>query len=135
MDHAPHRDRAQLIISGVLIALGLFMFYQIQLIVADGGYSAIGPRFSPTLVAGVLLLIGVMLLRQALTGGWRNMEGSVPAEPFFTPAFLWIAGGLARSRRGLRLRRRRRRGGTSIAHPMSTISFRFANPRTNLFRL
>jgi putative tricarboxylic transport membrane protein len=95
MDHAPHRDRAQLVISGVLIALGLFMFYQIQLIVADGGYSAIGPRFSPTLVAGVLLLIGVLLLRQARTGGWRNMEGAVPAEPFFAPAFLWIAGGLA----------------------------------------
>ena len=78
MAHAPHRDRAQLIISGLLIALGLFMFYQAQLIVADGGYSAIGPRFSPMLVAGVLLLIGVLLLRQALTGGWRNMEGAVP---------------------------------------------------------
>lgn len=95
MHHAPRRDRAQLAIAGALIGLGLFMFYQIQLIEADGGYSAIGPRFSPMLVAACLLLIGVLLLRQALTGGWRNMEGAVPAEPFFAPAFLWIAGGLA----------------------------------------
>ena len=95
MHHAPRRDRAQLAIAGALIGLGLFMFYQIQLIEADGGYSTIGPRFSPMLVAACLLLIGVLLLRQALTGGWRNMEGAAPAEPFFAPAFLWIAGGLA----------------------------------------
>ena len=95
MHHAQRRDRAQLAIAGALIGLALFMFYQIQLIEADGGYSTIGPRFSPMLVAGCLLLIGVLLLRQALTGGWRNMEGAAPAEPFFAPAFLWIAGGLA----------------------------------------
>ena len=37
MHHAPRRDRAQLAIAGALIGLGLFMFYQIQLIEADGG--------------------------------------------------------------------------------------------------
>lgn len=95
MQQAPRRDRAQLVISALLIALALFVFYQTQLIVADGGYSAIGPRFSPMLVAGALLLIGVLLLRQALAGGWRNMQEATPPEPFFAPAFLWIAGGLA----------------------------------------
>ena len=95
MPQTTRRDRAQLVISALLIALALFVLYQAQLIVADGGYSAIGPRFSPMLVAGALLVIGVLLLRQALAGGWRNMEGATPPEPFFAPAFLWIAGGLA----------------------------------------
>lgn len=95
MVQAPRRDRAQLIISALLIALALFTFYQTQLIQADGGYSTVGPRFSPLLVAAALLVIGVLLLRQALTGGWRNMEAATPPEPFFVLAFWWIAGGLA----------------------------------------
>lgn len=95
MVQAHRRDRAQLVISAAVIALGLFTFYQTQLIKADGGYSTLGPRFSPLLVAGALLLIGVLLLRQALTGGWRNMEAATPPEPFFAPAFGWIVGGLA----------------------------------------
>ena len=91
-----HRDRAQLAISALVIALAAFVFWQSQLIPADGGYSAIGPRFTPLIIAAGLLVTGLMMLRQALTaGGWRGMEGAEPAERFYPPAFLWIVGGLA----------------------------------------
>ena len=88
------RDPAQIVIACLLIAAALFIFWQVQLIPADGGYSAVGPRFTPMLIGAGLALVGGVLLYAALVNGWRGMEGTEPAEPFFTPAFLWIAGGL-----------------------------------------
>ncbi len=95
MEQGRRHDRAQLVISAALIALAVFIVVQAHLIPADGGYSAIGPRFSPLLVAAGLGVVGALLLRQALSGGWKGMDGATPPEPFYRPAFLWIAGGLA----------------------------------------
>ena len=92
-DDAP-RDRAQFAIAALLIALAAFVFWQVQRIPADGGYSAVGPRFTPTLIAAGLLIVGGLLLWQAWSGGWKGMEAA-PPEPFFAPAFAWIAGALA----------------------------------------
>lgn len=94
MNRLVRRDRAQLAISALLIALAAFVFWQVQQIPADGGYSAVGPRFTPLLVAAGLLAIGCVLLWQSWTTGWKGMEGTAPPEPFFAPAFLWIAGAL-----------------------------------------
>jgi putative tricarboxylic transport membrane protein len=88
------RDRAGLAISVAVIALALFVFVDMTSIPADGGYSAVGPRFAPMLVGVGLAVIGVLLLRQALAGGWRNMPPP-PEEPLHAPSFGWIAGGLA----------------------------------------
>jgi putative tricarboxylic transport membrane protein len=88
------RDRAQLAIALGLIALAAFVSWQAALIPADGGYSTVGPRFSPLLIAVGLFIAGAKLLYDAWTTGWKGMEGSDPAEPFFAPAFAWIAGGL-----------------------------------------
>ncbi|HVE50047.1 MAG TPA: tripartite tricarboxylate transporter TctB family protein [Casimicrobiaceae bacterium] len=91
---ARRRDAAQIAISALLIALALFIFWQVQLIPADGGYSAVGPRFSPLVIAVGLAAAGLKLLYDAFATGWKGMEESVPPEPFFAPAFAWIAGGL-----------------------------------------
>jgi putative tricarboxylic transport membrane protein len=88
------RDGAQLAISLALIALAGFVFWQAELVPADGGYSAVGPRFTPLCIALGLFAIGAKLLLEAWSGGWKGMEGTAPAEPLFVPAFAWIAGGL-----------------------------------------
>jgi putative tricarboxylic transport membrane protein len=88
------RDRGGLAISVAVVALALFVFVELPSIPADGGYSAVGPRFAPMLVGIGLLVIGLLLLRQALAGGWRDMPPP-PDEPLHAPAFGWIAGGLA----------------------------------------
>lgn len=90
----PPRDRAQVTIACSLIALALFMFWQVQLIPSDGGYSTIGPRFTPMLIGVGTLIVGGVLLYEALTRGWRGIEGTEPPEAFYASAFLWIAGGL-----------------------------------------
>ena len=94
MNGLVRRDRAQLVISALLIALAAFVLWQVQAIPADGGYSAVGPRFTPLLVAAGLAIVGGVLLWQACTAGWKGLEGTEPPEPFFAPAFLWIAGAL-----------------------------------------
>jgi len=88
------RDRGGLAISVAVVALALFVFVELPSIPADGGYSAVGPRFAPMLVGIGLLIIGLLLLRQALAGGWRDMPPP-PDEPLHAPSFGWIAGGLA----------------------------------------
>ena len=88
------RDRGGLAISVAVVALALFVFVELPSIPADGGYSAVGPRFAPMLVGIGLLVIGLLLLRQALAGGWRDMPPH-PDEPLHAPSFGWIAGGLA----------------------------------------
>lgn len=90
----PPRDRAQVTIACFLIALALFIFWQVQLIPADGGYSAVGPRFTPMLIGVGILIVGGVLLYEALSRGWRGIEGTEPPEAFYAAAFLWIAGGL-----------------------------------------
>jgi putative tricarboxylic transport membrane protein len=91
---ARRRDFSELAISGAIVALALFVFSELPSIPAEGGYSAVGPRFAPLIVGLGLLAIGLLLLRQALTGGWRD-RGPPPEETMHAPSFAWIAGGLA----------------------------------------
>lgn len=86
-------DRATTAISVAVMLLALFVFSQLPGIPSDGGYSSVGPRFAPLVVGVGLLAIGLLLLRQALSGGWREMPPP-PDEPLHLPSFLWIAGGL-----------------------------------------
>lgn len=88
------RDRAQVVIACLLIALAAFIFWQVRLIPADGGYSAVGPRFTPMLIGALLAIVGAVLLYEAVVTGWKGLEGTEPPEPFFAPAFVWIGGGL-----------------------------------------
>jgi putative tricarboxylic transport membrane protein len=93
--HGPYgRNRAHVALAAGLLALSAFVFWQLEAIPADGGYSAVGPRFTPMLIAIGLAVVGVVLLVQALAGGWRGLEGTAPPEPFFAPAFGWITAGL-----------------------------------------
>ena len=87
------RDVSEIAISGAIVALALFVFTELPGIPAEGGYSAVGPRFAPLIVGIGLLAIGLLLLRQALTGGWRD-QGPPPEEAMHLPSFGWIVGGL-----------------------------------------
>ena len=90
---ARRRDVSELALSGAIVALAIFVFTELPSIPAEGGYSAVGPRFAPLIVGIGLLVIGLLLLRQALTGGWRD-RGPPPEESVHLPSFGWIAGGL-----------------------------------------
>jgi putative tricarboxylic transport membrane protein len=63
-----------------------------------GGYARVGPNVAPAVVAGGIILLGLWLLYEALTGGWRNAitdKAEVRGEHrFYVPAFIWVSVGL-----------------------------------------
>ncbi len=89
---------AQLLVSGAVLALGIGATVVAMGLPDAGGYARIGPNFVPRLVAGGLVLLGVWLLAEVFTGGWRAAEPDTPQErgehPFVAPAFAWVAAGL-----------------------------------------
>ena len=58
------------------------------------GNGGVGPNFLPWLVAVVLLACGVLIVREALTGGFRDLEPPSGAERAWWPGLVWVSAGL-----------------------------------------
>jgi putative tricarboxylic transport membrane protein len=89
---------AEIILSLAVLALGIAVAVGTSQLSAAGGYARIGPNMAPAVVAGGLILLGLWLIYEAASGGWR---GAVPEDPalrgehrFHTGAFIWISAGL-----------------------------------------
>src|SRR5262245_8427269 len=89
---------AEFIISVAVVALGVAVAVGATRLSGGGGYARIGPNAAPALVAGGLILLGLWLLYEALSGGWRN---AIPDSPeargehsFLASAFVWVSVGL-----------------------------------------
>ena len=80
--------------SGV-VALGAFMMIQTMQINVTANYARVGPRVFPWIVSGVLVLLGLGLMRDALTGRWIKDAAAEDLVPFDRTALLWLAIGLA----------------------------------------
>lgn len=90
--------RGELIVSAGVLVLGIAATVVAVRLPEAGGYSGIGPNFVPELVSAALVLLGLWLLGEAFTGGWRAAVDDDAAargeHPFQPSAFLWVAGGL-----------------------------------------
>ena len=58
------------------------------------GYGGVGPNFLPWLVSAVLLLCGVLIVREARTGGFRDLEPPSGAERAWWPGLVWVSAGM-----------------------------------------
>ena len=58
---------------------------------SEAGYSGVGPNFLPWLIALALLLCGVWIIRESLTGGFRNMEEPSGAASGDWAGFAWVS--------------------------------------------
>lgn len=86
---------AELALSAGVVALGLGAAAVTAGLPSAGGYAHIGPDFIPAVISAGLLLLGLWLGAEALTGGWRSCPERDPNElPFRASAFLWLSGGL-----------------------------------------
>lgn len=86
----PRIDKAGLCVSLALVALGAFTAFEAAGLAEVPGYSRVGPRFFPALVAAGLVLVGAWLAVQCARGGWRERGGDAPVR---ARPFLYIAGG------------------------------------------
>ena len=98
MAAAPGRSRAEFVLSLGVLALGLGATAVAFSLPEGGGYARIGPNFVPKVVAGGLILLGIWLLAEHFTGGWREAVPDDPAtrgeHAFVWPAFAWVGAGL-----------------------------------------
>ena len=76
------------LLAGVAIDLGALG------ISSEAGYSGVGPNFLPWVVGTLLALCGVMLVREVLTGGFRNLEEPSGAPSGHWPGFAWVTAGI-----------------------------------------
>ena len=76
------------LLVGVAIDLGAIG------ISSEAGYSGVGPNFLPWVVGSMLALCGIFLVREALTGGFRNMEEPSGAATGHWPGFAWVSAGV-----------------------------------------
>src|SRR5262245_30605692 len=89
---------AELILSLAVLFLGIAVAVGTAQLSGAGGYARIDPNVAPAVVAGGLILLGIWLLYETLSGGWRNAIADDPqarGEHGFAPAaFIWVSAGL-----------------------------------------
>ncbi|MFT3718281.1 tripartite tricarboxylate transporter TctB family protein [Pseudorhodoferax sp.] len=87
------RNTPQALVSLAVLATGLAMGWGALDIPSAAGYGGVGPNFLPLLCAGALVLCGVLLLREACTGGYREMDPPDGVPPN-RGSFVWVSAGL-----------------------------------------
>ena len=89
---------AEVVLSLGVSALGIATAIGTAQLPSAGGYARIGPNVAPAVIAGGLILLGIWLLFETFTGGWRNAVSDDPlvrGEHSFHPsAFLWVSAGV-----------------------------------------
>ena len=85
---------AQTAVGAGVALLGLGLGLGALAIPSEAGYGGVGPDFLPWLVAGVLVLCGVLMVREARTGGFRELEAPAGADRAWWPGLVWVSAGL-----------------------------------------
>jgi len=92
------RSTAEIALSIGVLALGAGVAVGTAMLPSEGGYARIGPNFMPGVVAAGLILLGVWLVYEAFSGGWRGAPPDDAAErgehAFHAASFGWISAGL-----------------------------------------
>ncbi|MDN3543846.1 MAG: tripartite tricarboxylate transporter TctB family protein [Roseateles asaccharophilus] len=79
--------------AGTLL-IGFVMALGAMAIPAEVGYAGVGPNALPWLVAAALMACGIWLVREALSGGFRNMETPSGAEGADWRSAAWVVAGV-----------------------------------------
>jgi putative tricarboxylic transport membrane protein len=83
----------QALVSLAILAIGGALALATVFLPEAPGYARVSARLFPGLIAGGLLLLGLMLLVEVARGGFRNV-GEEAREPFHAAAFGWVSVGL-----------------------------------------
>ena len=71
---SPLAGKAELGLAAMLLALGVFLLVETQRIAVPVNANAVGPRFFPTVVGAVLVVVALWLAVDVLRGGHGEME-------------------------------------------------------------
>jgi len=92
---AQPRPKGQIAVAAGALLLGALILVGAADIPTGGGYAQVGPGVVPRFVGGGIVLLGVLLMREALTGGFRGVDEEAEIHlPMDWSAFAWITGGI-----------------------------------------
>jgi putative tricarboxylic transport membrane protein len=94
MDSAARARRHQTWVGSGALVIGAALAYGAASISSEAGYAGVGPNFLPWVVAIVLLLCGALLVWEARSGGFRDMEEASGAPQGDWVAMAWVAAGV-----------------------------------------
>jgi len=94
MTQAPDPRWLQTLVGLAVLLLALTLGAGAVSIPSGAGYGGVGPNFLPWVVAAGLAVSGIMIVREARTGGFRNMEQPSGAPRANWIAFAWVSAGL-----------------------------------------
>src|SRR4051812_9375989 len=92
-EHTPAR-LSQTFVGAAIVLTGLGLAGGAIGIPSAAGYGGVGPNFLPWLVAVVLVVCGGFIVREARTGGFRELDAPSGAEHMWWPGVVWVSAGL-----------------------------------------
>ena len=85
----------QLAVAAGVAVLGVLVVWGSYHLPTGGGYAQVGPGLVPRIVGVGILVIGVLLLREVLTGGLRGVDEAAEVHlPMDWLSFGWVSGGI-----------------------------------------
>jgi len=84
----------QTVVGAGIVLTGLALGAGAVSIPGAAGYGGVGPNFLPWVVAAVLVLCGGLIVREARTGGFRELEPPSGAQRAWWPGLVWVSAGL-----------------------------------------
>ena len=94
MTGAPDPRWLQTLVGVAVLLIALALGAGAVSIPSGAGYGGVGPNFLPWVVAAGLGVCGVLIIREARTGGFRNMEPPSGAARADWIAVAWVSAGL-----------------------------------------
>jgi putative tricarboxylic transport membrane protein len=90
-----HGQAGQYAVAGGVLFLGVAMAIGTLYLPEATGYAKVGPKLAPTIISAVLVLLGLVLFKEVLGGGFRDVDEEAEAQnPLNRKAFAWISAGL-----------------------------------------
>ena len=85
----------QVAVAAGVAALGALILWGSYHLPTAGGYAQVGPGMVPRGVGVGIVALGVLLLREAFSGGFRNVDEEGEARlPLDWISFAWVSGGI-----------------------------------------
>jgi putative tricarboxylic transport membrane protein len=86
--------RSQFLVGAGVVVLALIVGFEATRIPVSPMYSKVGPTVFPYAVAAALLLLGLKLVYDGITGQWGNTAADDDPTPADRRGFAWLALGL-----------------------------------------
>lgn len=88
------QQRTETAVGAACLVLGAVLAFGASSISGEAGYAGVGPNFLPWVVSITLLVCGIFLIVQSLSGGFRGREAPEGALQGDWISFAWISAAL-----------------------------------------